>query len=325
MTIEKYSKKAPSEKPLERNYAGNLIIIGLVIATIALISYAAYWVSPGLAKFMTTQMELNDYYAGAFLGFIFLITSVILFAVVMFIDGDQKRLQGPIYHYTSKLVAKDYYAEGDPVAAAERAAADPNAQDGSFRASASVRPKAAVVEEDYKSGKIDGAFKEFYPDGRVKREIRYIKGKRNGLYRTFYANGQTEQEGYYREDNLDGLYRSYYESGALHQQKEYRDGKLNGVYKAIDEQGVLYFEITYKNGKQHGEDKIYDQRGVLQYLDTYVNGLRVNRKTYNEYGVLTYDQDFEEAIEEVERIAAEEEKIRDRETQEREKRQQSKG
>ncbi|MCK5214327.1 MAG: toxin-antitoxin system YwqK family antitoxin [Candidatus Omnitrophica bacterium] len=178
-------------------------------------------------------------------------------------------------------------------------------------------------EVGYLAGNKDGVYKEYYPAGKLKKEVSYIGGKMNGLFRTYYEHGQKEQETVYRDGLIDGTYRSFYEDGVPHQIKQYINGKLNGIYKAIDENGIPFFEITFKDDVQHGSDRVYDQEGVLRYWDTYIDGIRVNRKTYNQFGVLKFDHYFEEAITKVQSLIGEGQVV-EREQQAQEKRQKRK-
>ncbi len=298
-----------------------LFIVAILVVTFAIgLKAVVEFVVILLTDFILNTLLINESYVASMIGLSFLLPASALLIILMIIDGDEKRIQKIIKKYFSKMVVTDYYTkEGVPLKGPDFLTEDQIHED-KLRAAASVRPKAAAIEDAYKEGLIDGTFKEFHPNGEIKREIRYLGGKKNGLMRTYYANGQLEQEAVYVDDNIEGDFRSYYEDGSSHQEKTYVKGKLNGVYKAYDEHGVPFFEITYKDDIQHGPDKIYDQMGVMQFMDTYHDGVLINRKTYNEYGVLMFDQDFKENIvQETRRLMGEDEVLR-RLYEEREKR-----
>lgn len=312
-----------SFKKIKRwNYLGLLFLIILLSCLLSAILIGIHNFIPVLTGYIRDNLQINEFYVSKLVGFVLVLCSSILLFIIMMVDGEQKRLQKFLTHYTSKLVVKDYYLDTETRAKKGRNLHPRPETENSFRAASSVRPKASELEEDYRRVKIDGTFKEFYPEnGQLKREVHYRNGKKEGLFRSYYSTGQLEQEAVYFDDQIEGTYRSYYEDGTLHQKKEYRHGKLHGVYQANDEAGIPFFEISYKDGVQDGTDKIYDQKGVLQILDTYKNGICINRKTYNEYGVLKFDQNFEEAIAKVQQMNSEDQAT-ERESQEKQRRQQ---
>lgn len=327
-------ENAPRESPIyikrRLRYFGILIVIITLITLIAGVTLLVDYLTGNLREFILNVLEINEFYVGKVIGIFFLLCSSALLVLVLILDGEDRKISTALTKYVSKLIVEDYYGDGKKE---EEEAVSEGTQPAypSARAAASVRPKAVALEEDYKEGRLDGAFKEFFPNGNVKREVRYMNGKLNGLFRTYYENGQIEQEAVYQDGQIEGMYRSFYEGGDLHQEKSYIHGKLNGVYRAIDEHEIPFFEISYKDDIQHGPDKIYDQKGVLQYLDTYQEGILINRKTYDEYGLLKYDQDFEENIEEAQKRAGEEaqkrageEAVKEREEKEKENRRQKK-
>jgi hypothetical protein len=296
------------------------MFLAAVVITVVGIKFLVEYVTAALTIFLVKTVEIGDLYLEKLIGIFYFICASILLLFVFIIDGEQKRIQRAMKRYLSKLVVEDYYSQSGISLAGTKGDFELQS-DGSARAAASVRPQATAIEEVYKQGKIDGTFKEFFPNGNLKRETRYIGGQMNGLYRTYYENGQIEQEAVYVHGQIEGTYRAYYEDGKAHQEKDYANGKLNGTYKAFDEFGIPFFEISYKDNVQHGADKIFDQKGVLQFMDTYSNGVLINRKTFDEFGRLKFDQYFEENVADADKKEGEDQ-IRERERQEQEKRRQ---
>ena len=288
-----------------------LLLVGLGL-TLLLNKLAAV-----LTDFLLYKMAINDFYVDRLVGFSLLFITSPLFLILLVLDGEQRRISRFVGKYISKLVVKDYYKQSGINIEGQTLASAGNKS--SQRETSSIRPKASAIEEKYMRGEINGTLREFFPSGNLKREVTYLDGKKNGLFRTYYENEQLEQEAVYYDDNIEGTYRSYYEDGTFHQQKDYIQGQLNGIYKAYDEHGVPFFEITYKNNVQHGPDKIYDMMGVLQFVDEYREGILINRKTYDELGNLKFDQDFRDNLT-VAKWLETEEKIAQREAQEKEKR-----
>lgn len=305
------------------NVIGFAITAGLIVIFLSLGVHLFFYLNAYLSDLFLNTWEINPEYVGGMVIFTLLLCVAALMIILFALDWEGKRIPRMARQYTSRFIVKDYYTqdlkavEEDPSETKTPKAAD------STRLAASVRPEPSEVHDQYKQGKIDGTFKEFFPNGNIKQEVHYIGGKLKGLYRTYYENGRIEQEAVYVDGQIEGIYRSYYEDGVLHQEKEYSHGKLNGVYKAYDESGLPFFEITYKNDVQHGSDKIFDAMGVIQFLDTYKAGVMVNRKTFDEYGNLKYDQDLQEPAAEAEAKGVIDKAV-EREVQEKEKRRQGK-
>ncbi len=297
------ARAAGRQEPQPVPESRHLSVPGLIFTAVLIVAFFVglarlyFYLNVTLSDFLLNTWEISQEYIGTMILFFLMVCVAILMLILFALDWEGKWIRKMAKDYVSRVIVADYYTQDRNRNPDQwRFTGASQAEDYS-RAAASVRPEPSELELQYQEGKLDGTFKEFYPNGNLKREIHYIGGKIRGLFRTYYENGQVEQAAFYIHGQLDGIYQSYYDTGILHQQKEYLRGKLNGVYKAFDEKGIPFFEITYVNDVQHGTDKIFDSNGVLQYLDTYDRGTRVNRKTYDDYGNLKYDQEFKEGEE----------------------------
>ncbi|MDP2653347.1 MAG: toxin-antitoxin system YwqK family antitoxin [Candidatus Omnitrophota bacterium] len=312
----------PSPPPLPARLRVNIFALMIAMAGFGLvlgIGYLmVYYLPKALAEYLVNNLEINDSFVGKLIALVYVLGFSVFTVMFVILDGEEKKIRGGLHQFFSELVVRNYRP-----ASGQGAAGAGQPDQGSARAAASVRPKADALEDDYKQGRLNGTYREYFPNGVLKKEAHYIDGKITGLFRTYYENAQIEQEAVYRDGRIDGLYKAYYDNGIPHQEKIYKDGKLNGVHRAYDEKGILFFEISYKDDVQEGTDKIYDQSGVLQFMDTYRSGICVNRKTYDEFGVLKYDQNFEEEMDAAQRTKVWENAM-DRETLEKEMRRQRK-
>ena len=55
-------------------------------------------------------------------------------------------------------------------------------------------PVAKVEEGIFNYGR-EGVWKKYYPSGKIKSEIKYVKGSPKGNFTTYYQNGQIEEKG----------------------------------------------------------------------------------------------------------------------------------
>jgi len=99
-------------------------------------------------------------------------------------------------------------------------------------------------------GKImDGTYKEFYPDGKLKKEKTVIDGQGNGSFKTFYPDGTLQSEASFVNGKRNGGYKVYSDSGKLIMERNYINGVANGYFREFDESGALKSQIQYENGE----------------------------------------------------------------------------
>jgi antitoxin component YwqK of YwqJK toxin-antitoxin module len=67
-------------------------------------------------------------------------------------------------------------------------------------------------ETPYTNGKINGVYKEYYPDGLIHREYPYTNGTENGLAKDYWDGGDVKSETKYTNGNA-GPNKSYDENG----------------------------------------------------------------------------------------------------------------
>lgn len=65
---------------------------------------------------------------------------------------------------------------------------------------------AKKIEATYMIGKLNGKYKEYYPNGKIKVEGEYLANKKNGIFTFYNADGSTDsvQSGQYMSDKLFG-------------------------------------------------------------------------------------------------------------------------
>ena len=100
-------------------------------------------------------------------------------------------------------------------------------------------------------GKIlDGTYKEFYSDGKLKKEKTVIDGLNNGTFKTFYPDGTLQSESYFIGNKVNGGYKYYSDTGKLIIERNYINGIANGYFRDFDENGTVKSQTQYVNGDQ---------------------------------------------------------------------------
>jgi len=114
----------------------------------------------------------------------------------------------------------------------------------------------------------------------------------DGVVRAYHSNGVLVGEMSYEHGKLEGIERTYYKNGNLRSETTYKNGKREGVIKKFYGGGTVSAESHYKNDTLEGITTHYYRTGVVSDIYTYKNGQLVNRKTYDEKGILRLERDF---------------------------------
>ena len=84
-------------------------------------------------------------------------------------------------------------------------------------------PVAKVEEGIFNYGRREGVWKKYYPSGKIKSEIKYVKGSPKGNFTTYYENGQIEEKGSWSAKVYNGKFIRYYENGEIAQVKSFNE------------------------------------------------------------------------------------------------------
>lgn len=108
------------------------------------------------------------------------------------------------------------------------------------------------AEMEYINGFLHGAYRMYFPDGKLYYSSEEYYNNSNGKIIEYYPNGKTYTETSYYFDNQDGPFRRYNENGTL------------------KEEGFAF------NGYNHGWNSLYDANGKLLEKRLYYYGLVIN-------------------------------------------------
>ena len=121
-------------------------------------------------------------------------------------------------------------------------------------------------------GERDGYWKEYFDDGRLRAEGKYIKDVREGVWKYYHPNGTIEQQGLYTKGNPEGDWRWYYPGGQVLREESYYNGLLDGLMTEYDEAGNMITKGEYIEGKEEGE--WFYRSGDNETEGTYAEGMR---------------------------------------------------
>ena len=130
--------------------------------------------------------------------------------------------------------------------------------------------------EEYKDGLLDGETAYFSKDKEVKLlSEMYSKGKLNGAQKTYYENGKLKSIVYYKNDRIDGIVE-YDKSGKLLHKSIFENG--TGDWKLYWSNGKVSEEGRYVSWKRDGVWKKYREDGSLDTILKYDNGRLLSEK-----------------------------------------------
>lgn len=131
-------------------------------------------------------------------------------------------------------------------------------------------------ETTYAEGRMQGARKQYYGDGKTLRsEASFVEGKLNGTIKNYFQNGKVNTEKEYKMGIEDGFDRRYHsETGKLTIDAYYKDGKPEGKWVEHLEGNVgnITRVCNYKNGLREGQWSETWEDGTPRSKSSYKNG-----------------------------------------------------
>lgn len=119
----------------------------------------------------------------------------------------------------------------------------------------------------------DNAVVSYWPDGKVKSELRYTDGKLDGLCKWYYNNGNPSMEAVYKMNVMDGPSTRWYENGSLEEKAYYVDNQYDGVVEEYNVFGKMVKLSTYQNGVLNGLFYQWYDNGKVFVEGEYVDGM----------------------------------------------------
>ena len=119
---------------------------------------------------------------------------------------------------------------------------------------------------------------ERYEDGtvRVEREVAYYSDNHveaDGAYREFYPNGKLFVEGQYRRGRQEGEWTFYFDNAQINRKSLFNNGQPDGAWDVFRADGTLAAKRSFKSGVRDGEWITYDETGKKPLREEhYVSG-----------------------------------------------------
>jgi antitoxin component YwqK of YwqJK toxin-antitoxin module len=135
------------------------------------------------------------------------------------------------------------------------------------------------------SKKFDGknGTRTIYYEGtdKVSQSIEYKNGKKEGWWLEFYENGNPKVKSFYVNDSLQDSSVYHHKNGALSDIQFYKKGKREGCWKKFNEKGMLVHEANYMNNYKEGISKTYTYNSgrLLEQLN-FKEGIKEGKQEY---------------------------------------------
>lgn len=104
-------------------------------------------------------------------------------------------------------------------------------------------------EDEYMSGKLHGASKVYFLNGRVAAEIPYAEGLKNGDFIEYFPDGTVNLKGTYQDNTYTGAYVQNYPSGEPMVTGQYKAAVKDGKWLYYAEDGHIKAQQYYEQGK----------------------------------------------------------------------------
>lgn len=117
-----------------------------------------------------------------------------------------------------------------------------------------------------------------FPDSDIIcQKIEYKNGKKNGLFLEYYRNGKLKYKKKYKDDHLTDTACFYFKNGNISQLQILKDGIKVGCWKKFNDKGQAYSELNFKDDDFDGPCNTYTYRtlkplALLNYKDGKLHG-----------------------------------------------------
>jgi antitoxin component YwqK of YwqJK toxin-antitoxin module len=137
----------------------------------------------------------------------------------------------------------------------------------------SQHSQQVMKEANYKKGKLNGLFRTFYDNGKIKEESWYKDDRKNGQSRWYNQSGNMIAEYNYENGDFQGYQKTFYENDTLSALSHYYNNKLSGEYIEYYRNGKPKLSGFYKSGEKDGLWTEYDETGKAVNTQKYKNGV----------------------------------------------------
>jgi antitoxin component YwqK of YwqJK toxin-antitoxin module len=162
------------------------------------------------------------------------------------------------------------------------------------------------AEGNLSNNKINGKWKYFFSNGKIKEDGEYINGDdiidfkstisengKTGKWLSYYENGSLESESFYKAGEIDGLATGFFVNGNAEYKSNYKSGLMNGETFFYFDNGKIEYSGNYMNDKENGLFVFYFENGAKKRESFYENGLiKGIVKEYDSLGLLKQETEY---------------------------------
>ncbi|HOY94444.1 MAG TPA: toxin-antitoxin system YwqK family antitoxin [Catalimonadaceae bacterium] len=116
-----------------------------------------------------------------------------------------------------------------------------------------------MASETYRNGELNGISTSYFPDGNVSSVENWADDLQQDSSWYFHPNGKIHRKGRYEKGVYQGVWLTFYPGGQIQQSGGYLDGLPSGLYRNWFENGFLQEEGEYSGGKKNGQFVFYFQ------------------------------------------------------------------
>ncbi|MFH2143115.1 MAG: toxin-antitoxin system YwqK family antitoxin [Bacteroidota bacterium] len=138
-------------------------------------------------------------------------------------------------------------------------------------------------------------FKEFYPSGKLMKEVPYINNKMNGEVKIYYESGKLLAKLFVKNDKFEGKSIYFFKTGVIESEQFFKNNLLEGKQVSYFTSGKIKNISFYKCGKQYGISKNYFLSGKVASEWDYINDILRGRIFY-ETGELLFSVKYKDIL-----------------------------
>lgn len=116
-------------------------------------------------------------------------------------------------------------------------------KEGLFYKKGSDKPYSGSVKGSQiglmEEGKREKEWKEFYPNGNIKREVSFKNGVQHGLGSSYLPDGKLLMRGNLINGLQDGVWKKFYPNGNVEIKLTFENGNREGLKEVFDETGKI--------------------------------------------------------------------------------------
>lgn len=131
---------------------------------------------------------------------------------------------------------------------------------------------------------------EKYPNENLKIEGFLVGKTLDGIYKEYYENGKIKTEGFYKnceyKTNYISIYTSLQTCGRINNNDSINAGKYHGTWKSYYENEVLKSVFNYHCGFLQGNNYTYYENGNIESIEFYNGGNLLTSIEYYENGFM---------------------------------------